>query len=227
MWIEKRGGREKMRIRQLPHSVNKSTWKQVHALFGMVLKCLWCMKSSRNLLHKGSAGLNNTTPHRLHSLQQAWISKDSSHTLTHVWLYICTLACACVWGSVLCHIPTVRGSVMLLSANMAAPLLWKLNNSSTQRGFCSGMRDNVGIWAERRGKSSVFRRQYSHSEAHTSFYVKPLWIQHIKPSVCWHRDLFWQPASVRSIWEQGIVCVCACPLLTFCDARYSMPRATW
>lgn len=34
------GARE---IRQLAHSINKSTLKQVYTSFGMVLKCLWCM----------------------------------------------------------------------------------------------------------------------------------------------------------------------------------------
>lgn len=81
----------------------------------------------------------------------------------------CMHACVRMWDSRLCHIPPVRGCVRLRLANVAAPLLWRLHKSSTQRGFCRGIRDNAGIG---QGGHCVLRRQYSHSDAQATFLHK-------------------------------------------------------
>lgn len=134
--------------------------------------------------------------------------------------------CVCVRDSMLCHIPTVRGSVRLRLANMAVPPLWKLHNSSTQRGFCCEMRDNAGIGQGVRG---VFLGDNIPTVTHKqASYVKTFLDTELQ-TLCTGTESCLGIQQGGSWCEDRAFCVFVCVLfsLTFCDARYSMPRATW
>ncbi len=154
------------------------------------------------------------TPQWLH--QHVWISKDSSHTLPHIWseLFLCISAhvrvcvCVCVCVRVrqyaLSHSNSEREREAAFGQHGRTPIV-KTSQFFHTEGLLSWNERQCRDWA---GGQSVFRRQYSHSDAHASFLRKTLLdTAHQTLCVLARRSVYAASREGGLMWEQNILCV--------------------